>query len=84
MPLVDDEEWERRIRNRHAAVTHIMQTPEYLFWIQQVQRGVRAPDIPAPDPEDRTVSKRHCEPKAMKWRKALKTFQARPQPPGLP
>ena len=66
MLLFTEEDWERRIRHRRAAVNHIKCTPEY------VAANAHSSRPPTPDPEDRNVSKRSWEKSVQAWRRDLK------------
>ena len=64
--VVREEDWQRRIRHRRAAVNHIKCTPEY------VAANAHSSRPHTPDPEDRNVSKRSWEKSVQAWRRDLK------------
>ena len=65
-----EEDWQRRIRHRRAAVTHIKCTPEY------VAANAHSSRPRTPDPEDRNVSKRSWEKSVKAWRRDLQHLVA--------
>lgn len=70
MLFVTEEDWERRIRHRRAAVTHIKFTPEYVASNTHFSRPR------TPDPEDRKLSKRSWEKSLQAWRRDLRSLIA--------
>ena len=72
-PILSDvrfANWQRRIRHRRAAVTHIKCTPEY------VAANAHSSRPRTPDPEDRNVSKRSWEKSVKAWRRDLQHLVA--------
>ena len=64
-PVTPQEDEERRVRKRSAAILAIKRTPMYQF-------GRNFEGVPAtPDPRDMQVSKRQWEVGMARWRQAL-------------
>jgi len=61
----DDAEWETRLQKRIKTIDTLKQSEKY---IAAVQRGVAIPE--APDPYDRTFSKRFWETAVQEWKSA--------------
>jgi len=74
LPEATPEEWERRLRKRHAAVVAIKAMPEYHQAATLRAAGaISAEELPlTPDPEDTTASKRQWESSVMQWRSQLR------------
>jgi len=67
-----EEDWQRRLAHRKAAIDFVKTTPQYLeFDNIQRHRGLDDTEPLTPDPTDRNVSKRQWEKSVQNWRVAL-------------
>merc|ERR1712039_379949 len=76
MPEVAEEDWQRRIQHRSAAVHYIKSTATYQKLAVAREQGLaEAATRPrTPDPTDRSVSKRDWEKSVQKWRSELQSW----------
>jgi hypothetical protein len=69
----EEDVWERRTRKRLNAVAHVLKTADY---IEVLNRGLH---VDAPDPLDRSVSKRSWEKSVQVWRATLRQHASLPR-----
>lgn len=73
MEVASEEEWQRRLDKRQAAVSIVKEGPEYVAYRAAVRGG--GGEVPrTPPATDRSVSKRTWEEMMGKWRSGLKQW----------
>merc|ERR1712194_419915 len=74
-PNADEEEWERRVQKRLAAVATIKDTDEYLNCLADRKGRRNGCAVPrTPSPNRRSLSKRQWEAELGSWRVAIRQF----------